>query len=90
MICVEYDDIFMLNLDMINFTGVMIGRQGAVIKNLSESSNCHMVLAEMNDPFNTKERIMVINGKHGALENLINVCSTIFRTNIQLFCFIRQ
>jgi transcription antitermination factor NusA-like protein len=68
-------DICISKLDTtIDFTGVMIGRQGAVIKNLSEASNCHMVLAEMNDPFNTKERIMVINGKHGALENLINVC----------------
>lgn len=53
--------------------GVMIGRQGAVIKSMSEQSNCHMQLAEMNDPYDTKERIMIINGKNGQLSDLIQV-----------------
>jgi KH domain len=53
--------------------GVMIGRQGSVIKSMSEQSNCHMQLAEMNDPYDTKERIMIINGKNGLLPDLIHV-----------------
>lgn len=53
--------------------GVMIGRQGSVIKSMSEQSSCHMQLAEMNDPYDTKERIMIINGKNGSLEDLIHV-----------------
>ena len=51
----------------------MIGRQGIVIKSMSEQSNCQMQLAEMNDPYDTKERIMVINGKNGQLKDLIQV-----------------
>lgn len=53
----------------------MIGRQGSVIKSMSEQSNCHMQLAEMNDPYDTKERIMIINGKNGLLPDLIHVSS---------------
>ena len=41
--------------------GVMIGRAGAVIKRLSEVTSCKMQLGDMTDPFNTKERIMIIN-----------------------------
>lgn len=61
--------------------GVMIGRQGSVIKSMSEQSNCHMQLAEMNDPYDTKERIMIINGKNGLLPDLIHVrfCSATFQ-----------
>ena len=51
----------------------MIGRQGLVIKSMSEQSNCQMQLAEMNDPYDTKERIMVINGKNGSVKDLIQV-----------------
>ena len=51
----------------------MIGRQGLVIKSMSEQSNCQMQLAEMNDPYDTKERIMVINGKNGSIKDLIQV-----------------
>jgi hypothetical protein len=32
-----------------------------------------MQLAEMNDPYDTKERIMIINGKNGLLPDLIHV-----------------
>ena len=51
----------------------MIGRQGLAIKSMSEQSNCQMQLAEMNDPYDTKERIMVINGKNGSVKDLIQV-----------------
>jgi KH domain len=58
----------------------MIGRQGIVIKSMSEQSNCQMQLAEMNDPYDTKERIMVINGKNGQIKDLIQVSSHKYHT----------
>jgi KH domain len=58
----------------------MIGRQGIVIKSMSEQSNCQMQLAEMNDPYDTKERIMVINGKNGQIKDLIQVSAREYHT----------
>ena len=58
----------------------MIGRQGLVIKSMSEQSNCQMQLAEMNDPYDTKERIMVINGKNGSVKDLIQVSLNSYRS----------
>ena len=40
---------------------------------MSESSSCIMQLAEVHDPQNTKERIMMIISKDGQLSNLILV-----------------
>ena len=42
-------------------SGVLIGRQGSVIKQMSEMSNCKIQLGEETDPFDTKERIVIIN-----------------------------
>lgn len=41
--------------------GIIIGKSGSVIKEMSEISSCKMQLAEAQDPFNTKERIMTIS-----------------------------
>jgi len=41
--------------------GIIIGKSGSVIKEMSEISSCKMQLAEAQDPFNTKERIMSIS-----------------------------
>ena len=41
--------------------GIMIGKSGSVIKEMSESTSCKMQLAEAQDPFNTKERVMTIS-----------------------------
>lgn len=61
--------------------GVMIGRQGSVIKQLSESTGCKMQLGENSDPFGTKERIMIIIGRTAA--TVLEVRSTlIFLSNV--------
>ena len=41
--------------------GIIIGKSGSVIKEMSEISSCKMQLAEAQDPFNTKERVMTIS-----------------------------
>ena len=68
--------------------GVIIGRQGFVIKGLSDQSNCTMQLAELADPFDTKERIMIILSKNGNLTDLVRVSTfvTYFRTYTHLYC----
>ena len=68
--------------------GVIIGRQGFVIKGLSDQSNCTMQLAELADPFDTKERIMIILSKNGNLNDLVRVSTSVtyFRTYIHLYC----
>ena len=68
--------------------GVIIGRQGFVIKGLSDQSNCTMQLAELADPFDTKERIMIILSKNGNLNDLVRVSTSVtyFRTYMYLNC----
>lgn len=41
--------------------GIIIGKSGSVIKEMSERSSCKMLLSEAQDPFNTKERVMTLS-----------------------------
>lgn len=43
-------------------SGTLIGKGGSVVKAMAESSGCRINLAEENDPFNTRERIVIVNG----------------------------
>ena len=51
----------------------MFNLSGSVIRTMSESSSCVMQLAEMNDPMNVKERIMIVSSKDGNLPHLVHV-----------------
>ena len=42
-------------------SGVLIGKQGSVIKQMSDLSNCKIQLGDEADPYDTKERIVIIN-----------------------------
>ena len=46
--------------------GIIIGKSGSVIKEMSEQSSCKMLLADAQDPYNTKERIMTISSDSAA------------------------
>lgn len=53
-------------------SGIVIGKHGAAIKNMSDVSGCHMQLGDSKDPFNTNERVLTITGKSGGLNGLIH------------------
>lgn len=53
-------------------SGIMIGRQGSVIKGLSERSNCRIKLGDVADPYDTKERILIVKGNN--IQDIITVC----------------
>jgi hypothetical protein len=52
-------------------SAAIIGRKGCVIQRMGEVSNCKLQLGEDNDPYNTRERILVINST--AIESLVVV-----------------
>jgi hypothetical protein len=41
--------------------GVLIGKGGAIIKRMIEQSHCRMQMGEEADPYNTNERIFILN-----------------------------
>jgi hypothetical protein len=52
-------------------SAAIIGRKGCVIQRMGEISNCKLQLGEDNDPYNTRERILVINST--VIESLVVV-----------------
>lgn len=56
-------------------SGVLIGRQGTVIKHMSEISNCKIQLGDESDPFETKERMVLVTGP--TIGNVVQVTSLI-------------
>jgi hypothetical protein len=52
-------------------SGVVIGRAGANIKEISTVTDTRLKLADATDPYQTKERIVNISGSQG--ENVKNV-----------------
>eukprot|EP01031_Cornospumella_fuschlensis_P033418 gene33418-40426_t len=56
-------------------SAAIIGKGGAVIKQMAEHSNCKFQLGDENDPFNTKERVVIINST--AVPNLVLGVQTI-------------
>lgn len=56
-------------------SGLLIGKQGAVIKQMSQVSSCKIQLAEEADPFDTKERIITINS--AAVHSLVLGAQTV-------------
>ena len=52
-------------------SGLMIGRGGSIVKQMTEQSGCRMQMADPPDPFNTKERIMIVTAF--TLDNLLKV-----------------
>jgi hypothetical protein len=52
-------------------SGVLIGRQGTVIKQMSEVSNCKIQLGDEIDPYETKERIVIVSA--AAVQSLVSV-----------------
>jgi hypothetical protein len=60
-----YKYVFKLLIPM-SAAGIIIGKSGAVIKEMSELSSCKMLLADAQDVYNTKERIMTISSEAAA------------------------
>jgi hypothetical protein len=54
-----------------NASAAIIGRKGSVIQRMGEVSSCKFQLGEENDPFNTRERILIINSM--TVEHLVLV-----------------
>ena len=59
-------------------SAAIIGRKGAVIQRMGEVSNCKFQLGDENDPYNTKERILVINSSTVANLVTVRVLSDLF------------
>lgn len=55
-------------------SGILIGKSGSVIKQMSEISGCKMQLGDEADPYGTKERVVIINGP--AVQNCVLVLLT--------------
>ena len=55
-------------------SGVLIGKGGAIIKQMTDHSHCKMQLGDEKDPYNTNERIFIINSS--SVTNLASVCTT--------------
>lgn len=52
-----------------NASACVIGRQGSVIKQLSETSNCKFQLGDDSDPYDTRERVVAISST--TVDNLV-------------------
>jgi len=57
-------------------SGVLIGRQGSIIKQMSDLSSCKIQLGDEADPFETRERIVVINSS--SVANVVLVSFNFF------------
>lgn len=49
----------------------IIGRKGAVIQRMGEMSSCRLQMGDESDPYNTRERILMINST--SVQNLVLV-----------------
>jgi predicted Zn-dependent protease len=66
-----------------NSAGVLIGKGGAIIKQMIDRSQCRMQMGEEADPYHTNERVFVLNASStnalAAVGDLIGV-TTFHRT----------
>ena len=56
--------------------GVLIGKGGAVIKQISEATSCKLQLGDEKDPYGTNERLF--NVSSSTVQHLVEVLFTLF------------
>jgi len=44
-------------------SGAVIGRAGAIVKQIGEATKCRLKLGDYHDPYDTKERLLSVNGQ---------------------------